>query len=168
MLKVIVRLIVYLGLLLVVAAAHADALDGRVTRVADGDSLTFQSGEIRFRVRLLEIDAPEIRQAFGQQSKQSLAELCLHQRARIIWSQEDRYGRKLARVWCRGIDANAEQVTRGMAWVFDRYVTDRSLYVLQDKARVAKAGLWRDTTATPPWDWRRAKGAVEVNQTSKR
>ncbi|HEX2474397.1 MAG TPA: hypothetical protein VHK01_06620 [Lacipirellulaceae bacterium] len=28
-------------------------------------------------------------------------------------------------------DANAEQVRRGMAWVFDRYVNDRSLYPLQ-------------------------------------
>lgn len=36
----------------------------------------------------------------------------------------------MGRVWCSGIDANAEQVRRGMAWVFDRYVKDRSLYSL--------------------------------------
>jgi hypothetical protein len=32
-------------------------------------------------------------------------------------TSKDRNGRLLARVWCSGIDANAEQVRRGMAWV---------------------------------------------------
>jgi endonuclease YncB( thermonuclease family) len=53
---------------------------------------------------------------------------------------KDRNGRTLGRVWCGGIDANAEQVRRGMAWVFDRYVRDRSLYPLQDAARSARRG----------------------------
>ena len=37
--------------------------------------------------------------------------------------------------------ANAEQVRRGMAWVFDRYVKDRSLYSLQEQARDARLGV---------------------------
>jgi endonuclease YncB( thermonuclease family) len=43
-------------------------------------------------------------------------------------------GRTDARVICDGTDSSAEQVRAGMAWVFDRYVTDRSLYVVQDEA----------------------------------
>ena len=31
-----------------------------------------------------------------------------------------------------------------MAWVFDRYVKDRSLYPLQDAARSSRLGLWAD------------------------
>jgi endonuclease YncB( thermonuclease family) len=45
-----------------------------------------------------------------------------------------------------------------MPWVFDRYVTDRSLYADQDEARVAKRGLWRDAHPVPPWEWRRING----------
>ena len=41
-----------------------------------------------------------------------------------------------------------------MAWVFDRYVTDRSLYALQSEARAAHVGLWADKTPTAPWTWR--------------
>lgn len=41
---------------------------------------------------------------------------------------------------CDGVDANAEQVRAGMAWVFDRYVTDRSLYAVQNEARGARRG----------------------------
>ncbi len=54
-------------------------------------------------------------------------------------------------------DANVEQVRRGMAWVFDRYVTDRSLYAVQDEARAARRGLWADPDPVPPWEWRRLK-----------
>jgi hypothetical protein len=67
----------------------------------------------------------------------------------------------LARVWCSGIDANAEQVRRGMAWVFDRYVKDRSLYPLQERARAQRLGLWVDAQPMPPWEWRAARAEQE-------
>jgi endonuclease YncB( thermonuclease family) len=79
----------------------------------------------------------------------------------VVWTEKDRNGRTLGRVWCGGIDANAEQVRRGMAWVFDRYVKDRSLYPLQDAARSARMGLWADAAPVPPWEWRQAQGALE-------
>ena len=49
----------------------------------------------------------------------------------------DRYRRTVARVECEGTDASAEQVHAGMAWVFDRYVTDRGLYAVQEEVRGA-------------------------------
>ena len=55
------------------------------------------------------------------------------------------------------IDANAEQVRRGLAWVYDRYVTDPDLYPLQDAARTERRGLWADSAPTPPWEWRKAR-----------
>lgn len=67
------------------------------------------------------------------------------------------YGRTLARVECQGKDANAEQVQAGFAWVYDRYVTDRSLYELQETARTSGIGLWVERDPVPPWDWRRGK-----------
>ena len=109
------------------------------------------------RVRLLEIDAPESKQAFGRRSKDSLAEMCAGQTAQVESTGKDRYGRVLGWVTCAGVNANAEQVRRGMAWVYDRYVTDRGLYSIQDEARAAKRGLWADVNPVPPWEWRREK-----------
>lgn len=68
---------------------------------------------------------------------------------------KDLYQRSLGRVWCGGLDANAEQVLRGMAWVYDHYVTDRSLYALQAAVRARRGGLWADAAPVPPWQWRR-------------
>jgi hypothetical protein len=41
-----------------------------------------------------------------------------------------------------------------MAWVFDRYVTDRRLCALQDEARAAHCGLWADAQPMAPWKCR--------------
>lgn len=68
----------------------------------------------------------------------------------------DRYGRSVAWVTCGGVNANAEQVRRGMAWVYTRYQTDRRLTQHETAAREQKAGLWADRAPEPPWEWRRA------------
>lgn len=140
------------------ADAQAAELSGRVVAVADGDTLTLLVDRQQVRVRLADIDAPERRQAFGTRSRQSLHDLCHGKAAQVQDNGQDRYGRTIGQVTCGGIDANAEQVRRGMAWVYDRYARpDSPLYALQDQARSTRAGLWVDAQPVPPWDWRRAK-----------
>jgi endonuclease YncB( thermonuclease family) len=139
--------------------ARALEFTARVTAVSDGDTLRVLVGREQVRVRLMEIDAPEKRQAFGHGSQQSLASLCFGKDATIDARGRDRYGRTLARATCAGVDVNAEQVRRGMAWVYDKYVTDRSLYRIQEEARAARRGLWEDAAPVAPWDYRKLKRA---------
>ena len=108
-------------------------------------------------MRLTEIDAPERKQAFGNRSRQALSDICFNKRAVLTETGKDRYGRTLARVSCDGIDANSEMVRRGLAWVYDKYVRDRSLYRLQDQAKSKKTGLWYDANPVPPWQFRKRK-----------
>jgi endonuclease YncB( thermonuclease family) len=143
--------------LLFVCVAASASPGYLVVGISDGDTITVSDGLRQTKVRLAEIDAPEKRQAFGGRSKQSLASLCFQKEALIESQGKDRYGRVIGRVHCAGIDANAEQVRQGMAWVYDRYVTDRSLYPLQETARTARRGLWADPSPVPPWEWRRRK-----------
>jgi endonuclease YncB( thermonuclease family) len=142
------------ALALAVLPAAAETLLGKVVHISDGDTLTLLMERKQVVVRLSEIDAPELKQAFGQRARASLGALCAEHAAVVRASGTDRYGRVLGRVECGGVDANAEQVRRGMAWVFDRYVTDRGLYALQDQARGARLGLWSDVSPVAPWDWR--------------
>lgn len=134
--------------------AHADFV-GSVVSISDGDTITVLVDRKQVKVRLVEIDAPEKTQAFGARSKHALSDMCFGKAARIEEKSKDRYGRTLGRVFCDGIDVNAEQVRRGMAWVYDKYVTDPSLYPLQHEAKAASLGLWSDPDPVPPWDWRR-------------
>ena len=139
-------------------AGIAQNLTGQVVNVHDGDTLTVLVDRKQVRVRLLEIDAPESKQAFGNRSRQSLHELCHGKPAQVQDKGQDRYGRTIGQVTCGGIDANAEQVRRGMAWVYVQYaLPDSPLYSLQNAARDGRRGLWSDISAIPPWEWRKIK-----------
>ncbi|MDH3318241.1 MAG: thermonuclease family protein [Betaproteobacteria bacterium] len=66
--------------------------------------------------------------------------------------------RPAGRVYYAGMDANAEQVRRGMAWVYVKYAPKGSaLYAVQEKARAASHGLWADRNPAPPWEFRRKR-----------
>ena len=78
------------------------------------------------------------------------------------WRDVDRYGRPIVAVDHAGADVGAEQVRRGMAWVYRQYSKDRSLYALDSEARAARRGLWADSQPAPPWEWRKKYIPIEV------
>lgn len=140
--------------------AAAGDWTGKVIGITDGDTLAVMQAGRAVKVRLVEIDAPESRQDFGQRSKQSLSELCFGQVATVREQGKDRYGRVLGRVFCGGADANAEQVRRGMAWWYVRYGKDVALKRIEEQARAARRGLWAADDPLPPWEFRRGRGAA--------
>ena len=154
-----IHLLVALGLApaFVQSVALAD-FTGRVVNVNEGDALTVVVIDKEIRVRLESIDAPEAKQAFGMRSQQSLAKLCADKTALVSETGRDRYGRTLGWVRCDGVDANLEQVRRGMAWVYRRYAGQgSSLYKAEALARARQLGLWSEPRPMPPWDWREAR-----------
>jgi endonuclease YncB( thermonuclease family) len=142
-------------LLLMLPAAGAETLSGTVVTVIDGDTLTVaDAAKKHHRVRLLGVDAPEVKQAFGVRSARSLAQLCFRKQASVEWQDKER-SLLLAQVTCEGKEANAEQVRRGLAWVSPKQLAPGSpLYELEAYARLRKLGLWADEGAQPPWEWR--------------
>lgn len=152
-----------LGAFLLAASSLLSAamLSGRVVAVADGDTLTvLDAGNQQHRIRLAEIDAPEKRQAYGQRAKQSLSDLCYARNAVVAVATQDRYGRSVGRVSCDGVDANLEQVKRGLAWAYRQYRPSAPILQAEASARQARAGLWQDASPTPPWEFRHGKLSV--------
>lgn len=154
----------YLSILLTIAflaispsfPVLADTLSGKVVGIQDGDTIDLLSeGNIQTRIRLKNIDAPEKAQPFGQASKQSLSELVFGKEVLVIWKEHDRYGRIVGLIRADGIEANREQVSRGMAWVYTKYNQDDALPRVEQEAREGKRGLWVDPAPTPPWLWRK-------------
>jgi endonuclease YncB( thermonuclease family) len=138
-------------------AALAD-LSGRVVAVHDGDTLTVSSQGKKVRVRLDGIDAPELEQRYGKSSRSALSRLCRGKQANVDERGNNEEGLVLASVTCAGVDANAEQVKQGLAWVFRTYLPLGSpLYELETNARLMQRGLWHDKDPTPPWEWRKQR-----------
>ena len=100
-------------------------------------------------------DAPEHAQPYGHGSRQSLIALCRGEAAHVDGYNHDPNGRMLAHVRCNGVDTGAEQVRRGMAWVFVRYApADSPLYAIEEEAQATRRGLWATLQPVPPWEWR--------------
>jgi micrococcal nuclease len=135
-------------------SAWAD-FTGRVVGVVDGDTITVLRNREQINVRLVDIDAPERSQPFGNRSKQALESLVKGQTVLVVERGEDRYHRTLGRIYRGDLDVNAEQVRQGMAWVYRPYAHDATLYPIEAEAKERKRGLWRDPGPVPPWEWRR-------------
>jgi micrococcal nuclease len=146
------------------AAATTRAVEhvarGEVTGIRDGDTLFLQVEGGQLRVRLARIDAPEKKQAFGRRSEQSLRELVWKRVVTAKWHQLDRYGRPIAEVFVDEFDVNAEQVRRGMAWVYRAYSRDPDLIRLEQEARTERRGLWSEPNPVAPWVWRKQHAAT--------
>ena len=139
-------------------AVQADTLEGKVVKIADGDTLTLlTSSNEQVKIRLAGIDTPERKQPFGNRAKQALANLAFQKQALIEVEAKDRYGRTVGVVFVDGLNVNAELVKQGMAWVYRKYTDDKRLYTLESEAKQAKRGLWIDKNPIPPWELRRGR-----------
>ena len=148
-------------LLLLSLLSFAEELTGKVIKVSDGDTITvLDSNNQKYKIRLQGIDAPETQQAFGENSRQSLASLVYDKEVIILWDKRDKYARILGKVIVDGRDANYEQLKKGLAWYYKQYENDLSD---EDKERYSEAeawarnyteGLWTDSKSIPPWEFR--------------
>lgn len=135
--------------------AEPQTVTGKCVGVHDGDSITvLAAGNVQHKVRLDGIDAPELKQPFSQQSKETLSGLVFGKNVTLNVTGKDRYKRTLAVVVVNGVNANLEMVRLGMAWRFDKYSKDETLLTAQNAAKAVKRGLWSDPAQVPPWEWR--------------
>jgi len=145
-------------LLLFTLSVQAETLEGKVIKIADGDTLTLlTSSNQQVKVRLAGIDTPERKQPFGNRAKQALSNLAFQKQALVEVETIDRYGRTIGVVFVGSKNLNAELVKQGMAWVYRKYTDDERLYVLESRAKKERLGLWLQENPVPPWDWRRGR-----------
>jgi endonuclease YncB( thermonuclease family) len=154
-------LVAVLFLLGTLNAAHAEEFSAKVIVVIDGDTVLVLRDNMQIKVRLAEIDAPEVAQPFGEKSKQSLTELVLHKQVHVDSQAVDVYGRLVALIKVGELNVNHEQVQRGMAWASSRSNRGKALLELQNGAKKAKIGLWAQTDPLPPREWRKAHAAPQ-------
>ena len=126
-------------------------------KVTDGDTVKGKYANELIKIRLAEIDAPELKQAFGVESKGCLKELIKQSDGKVFFKfkEKDRYKRHVGWLYSEDLDINLEMVKRGCAWVYDRYAERKVLFKHQNLAKQNKLGLWKNTNAVKPSDWRR-------------
>ena len=126
-------------------------------RIVDGDTIKGIVDGKEITVRLVEIDAPEMDQPFGVESKKFLKNLIEDKKVTLISEGKDRYDRTLGELFVNKNNINETMVKSGFAWVYDRYVKNLLLYSYQDEAKSKNLGIWQSENPIAPWVWRRKK-----------
>ena len=145
-------------LIILAISTHATTRYGTVERVVDGDTIVFQGiGTKTQRVRLADIDTPELDQPWGEEAKAALKVWAESRRAEIRIVDTDRYGRSVATLWIDGQNINRRLVAEGHAWVYLRYLRDRALLSLGASAKASDLGLWSNEEAIEPRIWRQQR-----------
>ena len=151
----------YLILLTLIVAniSFAEQFNGKVSKIIDGDTIWVESGDENVKVRLSYIDAPELKQNFGIESKEYLTNLVLDKNVEIHSYRRDRYKRVIGEVYIHtnreSIFINAKLIKSGHAWVYKRYRKNPYLMNLEEFARDNKNGIWNLESPTPPWKYRK-------------
>lgn len=126
-------------------------IEGRVTRVSDGDTIDVRpAGETRpIRVRIFGIDTPERGEPFATVARNRTRVLAFDKTVRVRGESVDRYGRLVARVRVGDVDLATDLLGRGLACHFTRYSDDRLYAEAQAAARVSGAGFWAPSASKP-------------------
>lgn len=142
------------------AQPAGERISAKVVGVHDGDTITAITPlKEELKVRLGEIDAPELRQPFGQKSKQMLSDMVFGKEILIVKTDRDKYNRTVGRLYIGELDVNRTMAAQGGAWAYLKYMTDNSILEAQESAKEQKIGLWalQADQLTPPWEWRKSK-----------
>lgn len=169
-----IALFFVLSLSLAEAAADKSVVAGKVESVLTGDIFTMMTEAGLLYVRLAGIDTPDMKQTYGKESQQALANLILHKVIVIRAVGVDPCNRSVAMAWLNGdngLDISSRLVSGGAAWVYRPYSDSQYLLLLEQKARREKQGLWalESKDRVPPWEWRKEarKTGYESNITCR-
>lgn len=141
------------------------SFDAIVIEVQDGDTITIAKiDDTKIKVRLVKIDAPELKQSYGPQSQRILSKLILNKRVRVdIVYNDDRYNRLIANISTpKYPDISLVMVRLGAAWVYRQFSRDPNFLDVEDSAKARRKGLWSESRPVPPWDYRRQIKASQI------
>lgn len=138
------------------STAIPDNFNGKVVGIKDGDTIEVLYEGKSQTIRLVDIDCPEKKQAFGTKAKQFTSDFCFNKEVRVESNgKRDRYKRILGTVFADNKNLNEELVKAGLAWHYKKYSDKQTYANLENTARENRIGLWADINPTPPWNYRK-------------
>lgn len=146
---------VFTLILSIILSVLSFALEGYVERVSDGDSFVARIDGKKVRVRMYGIDAPELKQEHGKESKKYLENLILGKSVDLKVLYEDSYKRKVARVYYGKKEVNVEMLKSGNAWFYEYHAKKEKNYRrAYEEAKKEKKGIWGSKNPQNPREFR--------------
>jgi endonuclease YncB( thermonuclease family) len=145
------------------ARTSKESIEGKVIGIVDGDTFDLlDDSNQTIRIRMEGIDAPERGMPFYQVAKKQLSSLCFGKRIVVQITQAESGNRKIGFSYLSdGTELSHAMIRAGLAWHFTRYNDDPDLARLEQEAREARRGLWKDPNPIPPWEIRKIRRGGE-------
>ena len=138
-------------------ATKVKVIIGRCTRVSDGDTIHVVTDDnVKYKVRLDRIDAPESDQPYGKGSAAYLSSRIRGKTVRVEWVKKDQYGRVLGIVFLDKTDVNLQMVATGNAWHYSYFDKTAEYVAAESAAKTQKLGLWVTENPIIPYEWRKS------------
>ncbi len=137
-----------------------------VLSVHDGDTIKVKQEGRTYRIRFACIDAPELSQALGEESRNHLRSLIKSAGSQVQLQivDTDRYGRRVALVYAGGKLLQVEQVKSGLAYVYAKYLNNcppaEEVKRAESVAKQQRLGVWSGNSA-PPWEFRHRQRSLK-------
>ena len=136
--------------------------------IYDGDTLRVERGGQELKVRLCGIDAPELKQAGGIESRDHLRSLVAQGDGAIgvVAVEKDQYKRTVADLFVirpdgSEIHLNSQLVMDGMAYHYEKYSGSCPqpdvLVRAEEIAKEQSVGVWAKPNAEKPWEYRKQR-----------
>jgi len=152
------KLFSHAALFILLLACQAHAMQARVDRVIDGDTIKVSTVDGPLTIRLYGVDSPERKQAFGQAAQNFTETLVAGKSVNVEPIDIDRYGRTVAIVMLGTQNLQEQLLLSGYAWVYPQYCKKafcQPWTVLQGISAGNRVGLWAGPAPVRPWEWRK-------------
>ena len=130
-------------------------ISARVVGIKDGDTIVvLLESNTQKTLRLAEVDCPESGQPYGKNAKKFTSDEVFGKNIVFEVTDKDRYGREIAKVFYDGKYLSKEIIRNGYGWFYFKYSSNKELEELHNLAKFNKIGLWADSKAISPFEWR--------------
>ncbi len=144
-------------LVLVFVQSLAFADSGKVVAVHEGDRLTILHNGKKLNVQLYGIDAPELKQAYGNEARTFLDAFTKEETVEVEPIGAVKKGSLTGMAFLGSDNINELLLLKGQAWV-DRSQCTADICAkwikMEEAAKATQKGLWSDPQAMPPWEFR--------------
>ena len=148
-------------------ATASEVWYGTVTYVVDGDTLhilpaTLNDTSKARKIRIEGIDAPEICQLYGAESRAALKKYLLKKQVTVSTISLDDYGRELAKITFNNDDVGSWMVRNGYAWSYHSKFSAGPYRADEEQATRLRLGLFAslpNAAAVEPRIFRREHGS---------
>lgn len=144
---------------------------GEGIKVISGDQFQMKVKGVILTIRLNGIDCPEEGQNYFKEAKDFTTQKVLARQVIAERVSEDRFGVIFANVRLSdGSILNELLLKNGLAWAYQKVLSDYTYKKLENDAKRYKVGLWQDNYPIPPWQYRmgvRTKPEKEIDLSDK-